>query len=356
MAAIFVATLATRAPHYTVTIDVAPDPLLASAPPLDNSDWAQVFNPTWVQPTRATDNQSGLLVRSQNCTYTDDGCPYCAGPGQKASWLTWVPLDGDTAGGQPKVRSRVDADAAVFGPFDCESDPDCADIWGAEDPRLTYDPETELYYLLYNANGGRSGGGWKVSLRVATTADPRRRDGWTRYPALIDNAKSGSVVWRPAGPHYLIWGCARTLQVAPSIGRSLLRWDFNRTKPLLSTRAASWDSQFVESAMPPLELSTGDLLFFYDSLGVWNATGEKGFQPGWAVLSGSDPTQVIQRAETPPMPWRLPWERGDPPWRCNVPLVTNLGGGHALGADRFRLYFGGADAATGTAVATVVVS
>ena len=52
MAAIFVATLATRAPHYTVTIDVAPDPLLASAPPLDNSDWAQVFNPTWVQPTR----------------------------------------------------------------------------------------------------------------------------------------------------------------------------------------------------------------------------------------------------------------------------------------------------------------
>ena len=108
--------------------------------------------------------------------------------------------------------------------------------------------------------------------------------------------------------------------------------------------------------MPPLELSTGDLLFFYDSLGVWNATGEKGFQPGWAVLSGSDPTQVVQRAETPPMPWRLPWERGDPPWRCNVPLVTNLGGGHALGGDRFRLYFGGADAATGTAVATVGVS
>ena len=46
MAAILVATLATHAPHYTVTIDVAPDPLLESAPTLDNSDWAQVFNPT----------------------------------------------------------------------------------------------------------------------------------------------------------------------------------------------------------------------------------------------------------------------------------------------------------------------
>ena len=67
MPAIFVATLAARAPHYTVTINVAPDPLLASAQPLDNSDWAQVFNPTWVQPTKATDNQTrrgGATFRS----------------------------------------------------------------------------------------------------------------------------------------------------------------------------------------------------------------------------------------------------------------------------------------------------
>ena len=38
MAAIFVATLADRAPYYTVTIDVAPHPLLASAPPLDRDE------------------------------------------------------------------------------------------------------------------------------------------------------------------------------------------------------------------------------------------------------------------------------------------------------------------------------
>uniref|UniRef100_A0A7S3ANE2 Uncharacterized protein n=1 Tax=Haptolina ericina TaxID=156174 RepID=A0A7S3ANE2_9EUKA len=110
--------------------------------------------------------------------------------------------------------------------------------------------------------------------------------------------------------------------------------------------------------MPPLMLSTGDYLFFYDSLGVWNQTGETGFQPGWAVLNGSDPTQVLQRAQVPPMPFTLPWEKGIPPWGCNVPLVTNLGGGHAIPSqkpaeDKFRLYFGGADAVVGTAVATV---
>ena len=32
-----------------------------------NSDWFQVFNPTWVQASPATGNRTGLLVRSQNC-------------------------------------------------------------------------------------------------------------------------------------------------------------------------------------------------------------------------------------------------------------------------------------------------
>eukprot|EP00966_Prymnesium_polylepis_P156851 3624139-Prymnesium_polylepis.1 len=107
--------------------------------------------------------------------------------------------------------------------------------------------------------------------------------------------------------------------------------------------------------MPPLLLTTGDLLFFYNSLGTWNGTN--GFQPGWVVLSGRDPRRVLQRAQVPPMPYTLPWERGDTPWECNVPLVTNLGGGHAIASpahgDRFRLYFGGADAVVGTAVASV---
>ena len=164
---------------------------------------------------------------------------------------------------------------------------------------------------------------------------------------------------RNIGPHYVIWGCATSLHITPSVGRNLTLWDYAASEVLLTRRAAPyWDTGFVESAMPPLKLSTGDLLFFYDSVGYWAAGDGNGFQAGWAVLSGSDPTHVLARAEEPPLPFTLPWQQGVAPFACNVPNVTNWGGGHAIAGrkdDAFRVYYGGADAVVGSAVVTVSV-
>ena len=99
-----------------------------------------------------------------------------------------------------------------------------------------------------------------------------------------------------------------------------------------------------------------------DSVGPWNGTS--GFQPGWAILDGKDPTIVLARATVPILPYVLPWEAGDrPTWPCNTRHVSNLGGGHAVpgpnplgGRDLFRVYFGGADAVVGTALISVNVS
>ena len=73
------------------------------------------------------------------------------------------------------------------------------------------------------------------------------------------------------------------------------------------------------------------------------------------MLDGTDPAIVLERATTPPMPFVLPWEVGTPPWPCNVPRVTNLGGGHPVAKDEFRVYFGGADAVVGTALVSVTI-
>lgn len=339
------------ATSYTVEVAVVPEPLLSYGP---RNTWRQVFNPTWVEPSPGTGQRSGLLVRSQNCTQVGDCGPTCSGTGQQASWLTWVELKGDMdAGSAPSVATpTVDALSAVFGPFDCEGDPQCPDSYGTEDPRLTYDRESQLYYLLYNAWSPR-----QLKLSLASTADPTVRGGWARHGELFPGSglasyKSGSILLRPApGPHFVIWGCDISLRITPSVGRSLLTWDYNKTKVLLSVRSSPfWDTGFVESAMPPLLLSSGDLLFFYDSTGPWNGTS--GYQPGWAVLSGADPTRVLARAAVPPLPWLLPWEQGLRPWPCNTPFVTNLGGGHRIGGEaenRFRVYFGGADAVIGAA-------
>ena len=367
-------TASTQRTEYTVAVDVDPQPIASMLQ--GNSDWGQVFNPTYVAPTSATGGRGGLLIRSQNCTIpAGGGCGKgqiaCRGPGERASWLTWAELTDDHGPGAapPQIVGTVRKSSAVFGPFDCPNTSattgvttsttsptgtTCADAFGTEDPRLTFDPETRLYYLLYNAYDGHN-----VKLSLATAADPTSKSGWTRHGELFPGAglggyKSGSIVLREApGEHFVIWGCDRELRITPSIGRSLLHWDFNKSSTLLAVRKAPvyWDTGFVESAMPPLTLSTGDLLFFYDSLGPWNGTS--GFQPGWAVLSGKDPTQVIARAETPPMPYVLPWEKGTAPWPCNVAHVSNLGGGYALGNDTFRVFFGGADSVVGTAMVRV---
>jgi predicted GH43/DUF377 family glycosyl hydrolase len=253
----------------------------------------------------------------------------------------------------------------VFGPFDCQNSGACDDDKGTEDPRLTYDAENEQYVLLYNAWGHSP-----YSLRVATTKDPTSQTGWTRHgpifpaDAKLDGwpGKSGSIVTMPSGPHYVIWGCASALRITPSVGRSMLRWDYNKSKVLLSVRKAPfWDTGFVESAMPPLMLKDGNLLFFYDSVGPWNGTSTLSFQPGWAVLSGKDPSVVLARASVPPLPNTLPWEAGArPTWPCNRLHVSNLGGGHPVdgpnqmgGDDLFRVYFGGADAVVGSALVSV---
>lgn len=143
---------------YMVTSRVDPEPILAFRGfGVGNADWQQVFNPTWVEPTAATGNRSGLLARSQNCTPPASApagsCgPTCAGTGQMASWLTWAELSDDGgADARPAIVNRVGESDAVWGPFDCphwtpggKGTPSagCIDERGTEDPRLTYDRET----------------------------------------------------------------------------------------------------------------------------------------------------------------------------------------------------------------------
>jgi hypothetical protein len=59
---------------YIVESRVDAQPILAYTgyAASQTSDWQQVFNPTWVQPSPATGNRSGLLVRSQNCKLAGD--------------------------------------------------------------------------------------------------------------------------------------------------------------------------------------------------------------------------------------------------------------------------------------------
>jgi predicted GH43/DUF377 family glycosyl hydrolase len=151
-----------------------------------------VFNPSWVEATPATGGKRGLLVRTQDCDCDVGGiCVFCGGSQEKASILTFAELKSDGF-------LYVDATTVVFGPYDE------TDSWGTEDPRIQYNAKDGLYYMFYTAYNGDD-----ILLSLATSVNPTSPDNWNRLGAVFPSeqgSKSGAILLRDEGPHYLLWG------------------------------------------------------------------------------------------------------------------------------------------------------
>ena len=308
---------------------------------VDNTSQYQfVFNPTWVEAT-PQQSKNGLLIRTQDCEAEVGGeCVFCGGSEAKASILTFAELQDDG------TFSYVDEKSVVFGPGD-ESD-----SWGTEDPRMKYNPDDGQYYMFYTAYNGSS-----ILLSLATTPDPTSSDKWTRHGPVFptyQNSKSAALLLRPSPPHYLLWG-DHTIRIAQSDDPAV--WP-DIGEVLLEVRDDSWDSQLVESGPPPLQLTSGDYLFFYNSATIgWPSAAGSAYHPGWVILDKDDPTIIKQRSQEPLMGPAYAWEEGIAPYTCNVPNVIFLEAARVValneGKDVFQVYFGGADAVIGTATVEV---
>lgn len=334
------------AKRYDVTAsDISTVPVLTSMD--GTSDFQQAFNPTWVQPTANTNNKEGILVRSQNCSSEVGGeCVFCGGSEDKASVLAFAELDPSTNSFKP-----IGADSVVFGPYDS------TDSWGTEDPRMQYNKEDGLYYMFYTAYNGTA-----IDLSLATTADPintATNTQWTRHgPVFPDQptSKSAALLLRSNVYHeylptnYLFWGDS-SIRVTTS--DDLLHWD-SIGDVLLETRADNFDSRLVEAGPPPLLLSTGDYLFFYNSAmeGFPDEPGSS-YNVGYVILSGRNPTKILQRSDAPLLSPTYAYEQGVSPYPCNVPNVVFLEAAKPIGNDTFEVYFGAADNSIGKATVKV---
>ena len=159
------------------------------------------------------------------------------------------------------------------------------------------------------------------------------------------NHKSGAILIRESGPHYLISGAG---QIHISNTTDLTKWELG---PLFISKTA-FGNPHVEAGPPPMKLADGNYVFFYNS---WGGKGvlQPGYQPVWAILDGKDPTKILAQAPAPMWtPTDQPWMQGVHPYTCNVPQVSFLEAAHPVSdkPDTFRVYFGGADAVVGTAV------
>ncbi|CAM6001250.1 unnamed protein product [Sphagnum balticum] len=202
--------------------------------------------------------------------------------------------------------------------------------------------------MAYTAYNGSS-----ILLNLARTANPFDRNGWDRLGPVFpnyQNSKSGALLIRESGPHYLFWGDS-DIRVAQS--NDLTSWS-DIGNIIISPRTDSFDSRLVESGPPPLLLRSGNYLFLYNSAQKgWPEDRNTAYHVGWVILDRNDPTKVLVRSESPLMGPETAWEKGESPYSCNAPNVIFLEAAYALGSDRFKVFFGGADATVGSAVIEV---
>lgn len=215
------------------------------------------------------------------------------------------------------------------------------ELWGVEDPRITYVPELERYAVAYTAFG-RGGPG----VALALTEDFRRFDrcGLIMQPddkdaALLPRRINGSfaLIHRPVadgGAH--IW-----ISYSPD----LRNWGAHRLV-LRARLGAWWDANKIGLSPPLIETTEGWLMLYH---GVRVTAAGCLYRVGCALLDLDHPERCIRRGDAwifgPEEPYEL---RGDV---SNV--VFPCGFTVAADGDTLNVYYGAADSSIALAQGSI---
>ena len=239
------------------------------------------------------------------------------------------------------ARSQNGVDGWVVDPEptlgpDLQAHPE--EIWGLEDPRITYAEELEAYVIAYTTY---SRGGPCVSLAMTKDFDIFQRWGVVMPPedkdaALLPQRIDGrwALIHRPVttlGQH--IW---------VSYSPDLHHWGGHEAM-MYSRRGAWWDSDKIGLAAPPIQTPEGWLMIYH---GVRRRTVGPVYRLGLALFDLHDLGRCLLRGDTWVFGPRELYEReGDVP---NVVFPT----GYTIepDGDTINIYYGAAD--TSVALAT----
>jgi predicted GH43/DUF377 family glycosyl hydrolase len=223
-------------------------------------------------------------------------------------------------------------------------EPDCypEEVWGIEDPRITYLSDQGCWAIAYTAF---SKAGPLVSL--ATTTDFRDfvRQGPIMPPedkdaALFPTQFDGrwAVIHRPvsamsgAGAHIWI-----------SFSPDLKYWGEHRVL-IRARKGAWWDANKVGLSAPPLETEEGWLLLYH---GVKSTNSGGIYRLGLALLDLHDPTVVVARSDEwifqPAEPYEVFGDVDKVVFPC----------GWVAEEDELKIYYGCADTCLALATASI---
>lgn len=205
------------------------------------------------------------------------------------------------------------------------------EVWGIEDPRLTFIPEMRKYAIAYTSYS-RSGPGVSLALtedfhnfeRLGVVMSPEDKDA-----ALLPHRIGGYwvLIHRPVGgPRAHIW-----ISYSPD----LRHWGSHRLM-LEARRGGWWDANKIGISPPLIETPQGWLMIYH---GVRVTAAGAIYRLGLALFDLQAPERCLRRGDEWIFGPELPYER-----RGDVDnVVFPCGYTIASDGDTLNLYYGAAD-------------
>ncbi len=220
-------------------------------------------------------------------------------------------------------------------------DPDLAEeVWGVEDPRLTWVEDRKAWIIAYTAY---SPSGPMVSL--AQTKDFRT---FTRLgPVMPPEDKDAAVFPRKFGNRYAMIhrpvSAGMGAHIWLSFSPDLTHWGDHHVL-LHARKGAWWDANKIGLSPPPMETPEGWLILYH---GVRHTPGGCLYRLGLALLDLEDPCRVLRRSDewmfAPEMPYEQQGDVNGVVFPCGWVLDKPSG--------EIRIYYGGADSCIALATA-----
>lgn len=215
------------------------------------------------------------------------------------------------------------------------------ELWGMEDPRITYIADVGEYLIAYTAFG-KSGPG----VAIASTTDFKTFD---RYGLVMqaDDKDAALFPKRFNGEFALIHrpSTDRGSHIWLSFSPDLRNWG-GHTLLMPARRGAWWDANKIGLSPPPIETERGWLMMYH---GVRTHASGAIYRLGLALFDKDNPSTCLCRGQTwmfgPEADYELHGDVGSAIFPC----------GYTIGADgdTINVYYGAADSSVCLAVGSI---
>lgn len=222
-----------------------------------------------------------------------------------------------------------------------EPDKHPEELWGIEDPRITFIPEMKKYAIVYTAYA-RDGPG----VALAFTEDFRE---FERYGVIMPPEDKDAALL----PHRIggNWALIHRPVSAPrahmwiSYSPDLHHWGSHKLM-MEARRGAWWDANKIGLSPPPIETPQGWLVIYH---GVKHTAAGCIYRLGLALFDLNSPERCIKRGDEwvfgPVEPYELHGDVGNVVFPCGYTIAAD--------GDTINLYYGAADTSIGLATGSL---